>query len=88
MKYNFIDKNGEIKSFNNLFHIKKGLSWEILNNFKPLYSPNKEEWAFIKKWDLYPSVWNFAILQRFNMVYLYPNELRKIKKLLKGGKKQ
>jgi len=85
MKYNFISRTtGEIKSYNNLFHIKKGLSWEILNNYKPLFKPNEDDFNFLKRYGLYPSVFNIGVLQHLNMVYLFPNDLKR----LKGGKNE
>ena len=81
MKYNFLNMNGEIIETNNLSTIKKGLTWGTLNRLRPLYKMNKDQKAFLNKYGLYCSVWNVAVLQHLNIVYLIPNDYKR----LKGG---
>ena len=78
MKYNFINLNGEIISTNNLSTIKEGLSWDILNHLKPRWTFKKEEADFLKKYGLKNSVWNIAVLQYLNMVYLFDYDLKRV----------
>ena len=83
MKYNFINLNGNIISTNNLSTIKKGLSWITLNCLRPIWNFKKEENDFLKKYGLKNSVWNIAVLQHLNIVYLFDYDLKR----LKGGLK-
>ena len=78
MKYNFINLKGEIITTNNLNTIKKGLSWGSLNHLKPIWTFKKEENNFLKKYSLKNSVWNIAVLQHIEMVYLFPHDLKRI----------
>jgi hypothetical protein len=79
MKYKFLNLTGQIIETNNLSTIKKGLTWEKLNNYKPIYQPNKAEWEFIKRYSFYPSVWNFGVLQHLNLIYLTQHDYNRVK---------
>jgi hypothetical protein len=82
MKYNFIKLNGEIVSTNNLSTIKKGLTWDKLNNFMPIWNFKKEENDFLKRWGLSNSVFNVGCIHNLGMVYLpefFYNQIIKMK---------
>ena len=85
MKYNFLCRDGKIKSFKNL---KKeiGLSWNDLNRLLPQYNLSKEDGDFLKKYKLEPTFFNIAVLQKLNMVYLFEADLKRIKEMIKNGK--
>ena len=78
-KYNFLKPNGEIVSTNNLNTIKKGLNWNVLNNYHDgIYT--KECKAFFKQYNIYASVWNVAVFYHLDMVYLNETMLKELKK--------
>jgi len=82
-KYNFINTDGLIIETDKLSTIKKGLNLANLNHLKPIWRVKKEEQEFFLRYGLYMSVFNVGCLQELNMVYLFPNDYKR----LKGGKK-
>ena len=83
MKYNFLRTDGKIIKTNGLNTIKEGLTLESLNRLKPLWKIQKEENEFLKRYGLINSIFNIAVLQHLNLVYLFSNDLKRIE--MKGG---
>jgi hypothetical protein len=82
-KYKFITKDNKIIETDNLSNIKEGLTWQKLNNLKPLYQMNKNEIEFIKKYKLSFSIFNIGLLQNLNLIYLFDKDYIRLKKILK-----
>jgi len=82
MRYIFLDLNGNIEKTNNPKELV-GFSWTDLNFLKPKYAITKEENKFFKKYGLKSSVFNVALLQHINKVYLTESQFNN----LKGGLK-
>ena len=84
-KYNFIKTNGELIEMDSLSELGiKNLNWERLNHLGTKWNLTKSEADFLKKYNLSPSVWNVAVLQHFDIVYLFKADYLKIK-VMKGG---
>lgn len=91
MKYNFINKYGEIietDSLKTLFESFgiKNMSWDRLNHIHTIETFTKEQADFLDKYGLKHSTWNVACLQQIGMVYLYSADLERIKQMqVKNG---
>lgn len=85
MKYNFLKFDGSLFETNNLFNVKKDLTWNMLNNFIPFWNLTKKEKEFLDKYELPCSIFNVSCLQHLNMVYLPDYFYKIILKKLKEG---
>jgi len=84
MKYNFLTKYGELKQGNSLNKLFDKMTWEKLNNLRPLYSFTKEQKEFLTKWGFDTTIFNVGILQNLGVVYLTNSDLKRIIQM-KGG---
>jgi hypothetical protein len=80
MKYNFLKINGDILETNNPKR-DIGFDWNEINRFGYIGYMTKEEKEWLDKYKLPPSRFNLACLDLIHMVFLFPNDLKR----LKGG---